>query len=195
MNAHRIKVLAAALLTAALTGCTTFYDVYFVPAPLEVRIGDGEDPTGLARALLAVQGVRRPVAEQGQPARFELKLRFENIGATPLEIEPDSFELVSADLQPCGAAQLVQTIDHPLAAGEAIDLDLFVPLPAGKTIDDFDLRGLNLTWAVRFANRRIVTGVSFQRYFAPPYYYYDPFYSSWHYGCSTHVGIGVFHAY
>jgi hypothetical protein len=192
---HGFKALVGALLTTALTSCTTFYDIYFVPAPLEVRIGDGEDPSGLARALVVVQGVRRPDAELAQPARFELKMHFENIGNTPLEIEPESFELVSADLQPCGTPRLVQVLDHALAAGEAFDFDLFVPLPEGKTVDDFDLRGLNLNWAVRFGSRRIVTGVSFQRYIPMRYDYYDPFYPSGRWGCETHCTVGVFRAY
>lgn len=195
MNAHRFRLVAAALLSAALASCTTYYDVFFVPAPLEVRMGDGAEPGGLARALIAVQGIRRADAEHDQPARIELKLRFDNIGSTPLEVEPASFEVLAADMQPCGTAQVVQTLDHALATNEFVDLDVFVPLPPGKTIDDFDLSGLNVSWAVRFADRRIVTGVSFGRYYPTRYDYYDPFYPWPRWGCGTHIGISSFHAY
>lgn len=189
----------AAIAAAVLASCTTFYDIHYVPAPIEARIADDTSTDAVARALVSVSGVRRPDGEHGQPARFELRMRIENLGAKSLSIEPASFELVSADLQPFGAPQFQPVPDHALGANESIAFDLAFPVPDARSIDDYDLRGLNLKWAVRMGDKRVISGVSFQRLIAPAYYVYgDPFYPGW--GCGgwhSHacIGIGRFCAY
>jgi hypothetical protein len=189
----------AAIAAAVLASCSTFYDIHFVPAPIEARIADDTSADAVARALVSVSGVRRPDSEHRQPARFELRMRIENLGKQALEIEPDSFELVSADLQPFGAPQFQPVPDRALGPNESIAFDLAFPVPDGSSIDNYDLRGLNLKWAVRMGDKRVISGVSFQRFIAPAYYgYYDPFYPGW--GCGgwhgcVGVGVGKFCAY
>ena len=184
------------LLTIALTAlasCTTYYDVRFVPAPLETRIDDTGDANSIARVLVSITGVRKADDANHQPARVEMRMRIENLGTTPLEIEPDSFELVAANIVNFGRGEIAPLPQGPLATGASSEFDLRFPIAPGRTLEHYDFEGLNLRWAVRFGDRRVITGVSFQRAPQPYYYGYGGpgGYPCWHAGVA--VGVGAFH--
>lgn len=184
----------AVLLATFCTGCATWYDVLYTPSPLEVKLADATTPDFSARALVSVLGVRRPAG--GNPAQFELALRVENLGTRPFSVEPESLQLLSADLQPVGAPTVLpEPPPLPVEAGQAVALQLAFPLPPGRTIDDFNLSGINLSFALHYAERRLVASASFQRQLVMPYgyYYYDPFWPRWY--CRGYAGVGHFHAY
>ena len=102
---HLLGSLVLAVATIApLSGCTSFYDLRYMPAPLEVALTDEATPKLSGRALVAVTAVRRP--DQGRPAQFELVMRLENLGDMPFRIDPDSIQLVSADLAAMGPVQI-----------------------------------------------------------------------------------------
>lgn len=181
------------------SGCATWYDARFVPAPLEMRLSDSATPELEGRALISVVGVRRPDGQAGTPAQFELALRLENLGQLPFRIDTAAFELVTADLESLSGARLRPDPLPELAPGGSAQLELVFPLPEGRKIGEYDLSGLNLRWALLYGERRMVMGASFQRDLPLRYHwgYYDPFYDAC--GWRTHVGLGVhvgrFHAY
>jgi len=168
---------AFAPLLALLAGCrSTYHDVRFVPAPLEVRVTAEGEPQAQARALLSVRGIRR--AKDGQPAKVEMKLRVENLGASDVQLDADSLELYAADLERFGEPR-VNPPPEPIPPGSGVVYGIEFPVPAGRKIDDYDLRGLNLKWDLRFGERAATTSVIFQR-FVPAYEY-----------PRTQVGLGL----
>ncbi len=180
-------VLVAAVASFGAS-CATWYDLRYVPSPLEVELADSSGTALAGRALVSVLGVRRP--KDGQPARFELALRLENLGTAPFALDPTSLELLSADLQPLGVAQLEPEVVPAVDPGATQNAVLFFAVPAEHSLRDYNVAGLNLRFAVTQAGRRVVVGASFQRALRPEYgYYVDPFYSGWH--GYRHVGIGV----
>jgi hypothetical protein len=186
----------AALAAALSASCTTFYDLQYVPAPLEVRVEDAATPELSGRALITVLGLRRADRGEDRPAQYELAMRLENLGSLPFAVEPSSLELVAANLQPFGPPALSPSPPPPLDPGATQELRLAFPLPGGRELSDYDLNGLNLRWAVRFAERTMTIGASFQRVLPPRVYAYDPYpyappYWRWHVG----VGVGRFCRY
>jgi hypothetical protein len=169
--------LVLAPLLALLAGCrSTWYDVRFVPAPLEVRVTAEGEPQAQARALLSVRGIRR--AKDGQPAKVEMKLRVENMGASSVQLDPEHLELFAADLERFGEPRVFPP-PEPIPPGSDAVYEIAFPVPGGREIDDYDLRGLNLKWDLRFGERVATTSVIFER-FAPPYEY-----------PRTQVGLGL----
>jgi hypothetical protein len=135
--------------------------------------------------------VRKADVAKPEPARVEMRMRIENLGTEALVIEPDSFELVAANLQSFDHAFVTPVPESAVASGAVCDFDLGFPVLPGKSIGDYDLNGLNLKWSVRFGDARIYTGASFMRVPPPvPYYYGDyGFYDPW--CCSPHWSVGV----
>jgi hypothetical protein len=169
--------LVLAPLLALLAGCrSTWYDVRFVPAPLEVRVTAEGEPQAQARALLSVRGIRR--AKDGQPAKVEMKLRVENMGASDVQLDPASLELLAADLVPFGEPRVFPP-PEPIPPGSDAVYEIAFPVPGGRQVDDYDLRGLNLKWDLRFGDRAATTSVIFER-FTTPYEY-----------PRTQVGLGL----
>jgi hypothetical protein len=165
-----LRLASIALL--ALASCSTYYDVRYVPAPLETRVGDGGET--VARSLVTVLGVRKADSSTGEPARVEMRMRVENLGTAPLAVEAESFELVAANLAAFEPGRLAPAPASELARNEVAEFDLWFAVPQGRAIEQFDLSGINLRWAVRFGNRRVYTGASFQRVWPGPYYYGYP---------------------
>jgi hypothetical protein len=120
-------------------------------------------------------------------------LRLENVGDVPLALDPEGFDLVTSDLisfQP-------PAIDPPAGAEVAPGAQelwmLRFATPAERGVDDLDWSGLNVRFRVRFGERAVVTGVTFDR-LAAPYgdYAYDPWYGPYpYYGPRWNVGVGI----
>lgn len=155
-----------------LSSCATYYDARFEPAPLEVKIESEQTPGLLARALATVRGVRRPSSEN-PAAQVEVALRLENVGAAPFAVVPESFELVTADLQVLGPGQTSGAVDAPLAPGAAEQFELVFPLPAERSYRDFDFSGLIVRWSLRVGDATVTTSAKFERRAMQnvPYYY------------------------
>ena len=177
-----LRLPSAAALLLGLCACTTsrYYDVQFAPAPLEMQITTQANPQSQARALLSVRGIAR--ATDTEPARAEMRLRIDNLGPTPLTVLPESFNLVTADLESFAPAQFVGPVAPRVEGSSSSTFDIHFLVPPGKSIDHFNLRGLNLGWSVDFDGTKITTGATFSRVEWP--YYYDGY-------PDVHVGFGV----
>lgn len=172
-----IALLAALALN---TGCSTYYEHRFAPAPVEVDLFVDGEAQSQARGLVTVHGIRRPA--DGRGAVVEARLRLENLGSNPVQLLPETLVLVSADLREMGSAQ-VSPPPEPIAQGEMGTYAVEFELPEGNTPDDYDLQGLNLKWEVDFGARRVLTGITFERSLAP--YSREP---------RVSLGFGVFHS-
>jgi hypothetical protein len=66
------------------------------------------------------------------------------------------------------------------------------PTPEGYEVDDLDWSGLNLRFRVRFGERSVITGVTFDRLVLPSPYYYDPYWGPYPYPYPhSRVSVGV----
>lgn len=155
-----------------LSSCATYYDARFEPAPLEVKIESEQAPGLLARALATVRGVRRPSSEN-PTAQVEVAVRLENVGSSPFAIVPESFELVTADLQALAPGRASGALDTPLAPGASEQFELVFPLPAERRYRDFDFSGLIVRWSLRAGEITVTASAKFERRTlqSVPYYY------------------------
>ncbi len=176
-------------LASALAGCqSTWYSARFVPAPLEVQLQAPEGNPGQARALLTVRGIRRAV--ENQPDQVELLFRIDNLGQVPVTVVSEGFDLVSADLVSFGVPRAEPPVGEAIPSGAQATYLLIFPVPPNRKTSDLDWRGLNFKWTVSFEGHTVATGVTFDRYWAADYGYYDPY---WPYpaGCGTSVSVGI----
>jgi len=160
-----MKNLLSTLAAAALaSSCgSTWYAHRFVPAPLEAQVGVDGDSSAQARTLVTIRGIRRASASAGRPAQVEVRLRLENLGSTPAVLDLSDLSLVTSDLESFGPAVVEPPTADPVAAGEYAIWDVSFPLPAGRSLGELDLQGVNLKWSVRFGDVRVTTGATFQR--------------------------------
>lgn len=173
-----MKNLLLALLSTCLAACSTFHDVRFAPTPQEVLIVDSEVSGLLGRALLTVRGVRRADSEGNRPAQVEVLMRLENSGTVPFALDAGSLQVSTGDLVTLPAGELVPQVPEPVAPNGAGEVTAAFPLPAGRSFSDLDWSGLNLRFAVRYAEHRKVLSASFERVSYYPYGYgYGPYYS------------------
>lgn len=164
-----MRTTALIAVLALTTGCSTYYDHRFAPAPVETDLYVDDEPDSRARGLLTVVGIRRPA--DGRGALVEARMRIENLGANPVALVPDTLSLVSADLQEMGRA-LVSPLPEPIAQGEHGTYLIDFELSEGRTPSDYDLQGLNLKFEVDFGGQRVLMGVTFDRTVLP--YSSDP---------------------
>ena len=164
--------LLASVAALALGSCATYYDARFEPAPLEVKIESADAPGVLARALATLRGIRRPSSEN-PTARVELALRVENVGSQSFELDPNSFELATADLQVLGPGQVVPVPVAPLEPGAAQHLEVVFPLAPQQRYRDFDFSGVIVRWSLRANAQTFTASARFERRSlqAAPYYY------------------------
>lgn len=179
----RSRLLALLLLTALAACESTWYSARFAPAPLEVELRADGEPSAQARALLTVVGLKR--AADGQPAQVVVRVRLDNLGDSPLALVQESLECVSGDLVSMSAPSLDQDPGQPLSRGESRVWTASFAMPHGRTPEDLDWRGLNVKWSVDFGERRVTTGVTFDRVFND---YRDPY---WGHPAGMSVGVGV----
>jgi len=180
------------LALALLAGCSSpWYGARFVPSPLEVGLTAAGEPRAEARALLAVRGILR--ARKGEPARVEVHLRLENVGDVPLVLDPEGFDLVTSDLISFRAPEVEPPAGVEVAPGDQGLWVLRFATPEDRGVDELDWSGLNVRFRVRFGERAVVTGVTFDRMDLP--YggaYYDPWWGPYpYYGSRWSVGVGV----
>lgn len=145
----------------AAAGCSTsrWYDARFSPAPAEVAVSSPAVAGSSVRALASVLGVARPDAASGRAKQVEMRVRLENLGTVGARVEPDAFALLSADLQPFGAAVTPAGANWDLPPGETRTLDVAFGVPEG----DRDWGGLNFRFALSFGATKVTAGTTFER--------------------------------
>ncbi len=168
---HLVRALGGVSLLA-LGSCATYYDARFAPAPLEVKVESADAPGVLARALATIRGVRRPTPESPS-GQVELALRVENVGSRAFELDPQSFQLATADLQVLGPGQVRPLPEAPLEPGDAQHFEVVFPLAPAQRYRDFDFSGVIVRWSLRAEARTLTASAVFERRAqqAAPYYY------------------------
>ena len=191
----RRSIWAVLAATAVLSGCSSFYDARFAPAPAEVVVAHADAPDLSARVLATVRGVRRPTREQPR-ARFEVAMRVENTGRGPLELAPDGFELVTADLRVLAPGRTTPEPVGSIAPNEGMAFDVAFELPEGVGYSELDLRGVVLRWTLVGGGARLVSSVSFERRVLShePVYVYGGLYGYWP-RWRPHSRVGTFCTY
>lgn len=161
-----MRTASIALALLLTTGCSTYYDHRFTPAPVDVDLSlDQAGVDARARGLVTVVGIRKP--DDGRGAVVEVRLRVENLGSQPVELVADSLALVSADLREMGRPAVAPE-PAPIGQGEQGTYQVEFELPDGKTPRDYDLQGLNLKFEVDYGDQRVMHGITFDR-FGEPY--------------------------
>jgi hypothetical protein len=182
LHSRHLRVAASSLLLACFASChaSPWYEHQFQPAPLESEVRTEAVPGSQVRALVSVLGISR--GRDGAVDRALIRMRLENIGTAAAELETDSLSLVTADLKAFGPPTVEPGPSKEIAPGQNATFDCGFPLPEGKGPYEFDLSGLNLRFTVAFLDKKVTTGMTFQR---TDWRYYDPGYPR------MHVGFGV----
>lgn len=176
-----LSLAAAALCLGNLASCSSspWYDHRFVPAPIETAISADGTAGAQVRALVTVIGLQH--GQEGKPDRAIIRVRIENIGTVPATFVPEAASLLTADLNAFGPAEpAAPGTPNEIPAGANGQYELGFALPGGKKPRELDLSGLNLRLTVAFGDKRVTTGMTFQRTDWGPY---DT--------SPVHVGIGV----
>jgi len=184
MRAPRLSALSASALAFALglsilAGCSSsgWYEHRFDPAPIEVSVSNEGTPGSQIRALVTVIGIAH--GKEGHPDAAVIRVRLENLGSAEAKFDAPSSSLLTADLKALGPPQAPPTAGQEIAPGGTGEYDLAFPTPEGKRPADLDLSGLNFRFAILFGEKKVVTGMTFQR---TDWRYYDSY---------PHVQVGV----
>lgn len=164
--AHR---LAFVLALASLAGCaSTRLGLDYEPTPAELVLhAADESAEPLARVLVSIIEARRTGADHKGPWELLARMRLENLGAESVRLLPDELLLVDGELNAFGTVVLAE-LPHPLARGEADQIDLVFPMPGGMAPAELDLDGLNLRCPLEVDGKRLVLGASFTRVYHEP---------------------------
>jgi hypothetical protein len=182
LQSRHVRVAAGSFLLACFAACQAsgWYEHRFQPAPLESEVRSEAAPGSQVRALVTVLGIER--GRDGAKDRALVRMRLENIGSVPAQLEADSLSLVSADLKAFGPATVEPPPSQEIGQGQNATFDCGFPLPEGKGPYELDLSGINLRFTVIFVDKKVTTGMTFQR---TDWRYYDPGYPR------VQVGLGV----
>jgi hypothetical protein len=129
----------------------------FTPRPGEIVA----NRDSAVRTLATVIGVRREDRRQDIPRSVEVAMRIENTGQQAATFDPNTLELVSANLRsfPRPMTTPADTVDIP--PGGQIEVFARFPIPEGDA--PLDITGLNLRWTLAVGEQRVPQSLSFQR--------------------------------
>jgi len=181
LQSRHVRVAAGWFVLACLAACQSsrWYEHQFMPAPLESEVRTEAVQGTQVRALVTVLGIEK--GHDGSKDRAVIRMRLENIGSVAAQLEADTLSLVSADLTAFGPASVVPSASE-IGPGQNATFDFGFPLPDGKGPNDLDLSGINLRFTVTFLDKKVTTGMTFQR---TDWRYYDSGYPR------VQVGLGV----
>jgi len=154
-----IPLLAA---MALLAGCATHSSRYrYQPHPTELI--ESTDGTRTARAMVSIIGLRFEDKKIDRPAGMEVAVRIENLDADRVTFDPNSLQLLSADLRPFVSA----IVDPPgvidLPRGEAANVNALFPLSAEVNASNADFDGLNVRLTLAIDGRTVTRSATFER--------------------------------
>ena len=117
-------------------------------------------------------GVRSVGGEERVEVRF--RVRIENRSETPLTLVPAELELMDANLEPFGPADVVADGSRG-QDGEQVSL-VYFPFPEGRRPSNMDLRSLRLRLGLLHGNELLAPTATFDRIhrYSDPYYYGYP---------------------
>jgi hypothetical protein len=176
--AARVTLAFGPLVLCAACATSHYYDVRYMPAPVEVEVGTEGVPGSQVRALVSVLGVARPANGGQTPAQVEMRMRLENLGSVEARLVPASLSLVSANLIAFQPAVVMTPGDVTIAPAATQTIDIVFAAPLDKRLEELDWNGLNLRFTLEFKGTGVTTGATFGRVVYGPAYY-DP---AFHFG-------------
>lgn len=176
-----LAFLAAIVSTTILAACSIYdYRYEYPPGPVDVIVAwPGAEESEPVHTLVSMRGVRKADPETMLPASVEVVLRVENTSPHPVELEPGSIALFSADLARFPDPIVRPGHDAEVDPGGSSVVQAYFPFPEGKVPGDFDLDGLNVRWTVLVEGHAVTSSASFARY---PNAYYERY--------PNRVGVG-----
>lgn len=181
---HRFLGLAVALL---LAGCATVSLPRYRPSFSEVGIRTDH----AAGAQMLVSLVAVPADEKTEaPAGLEARIRLDNHADATARIDPESLDLVEANLASFPEPWVSPSGGLEVKPGGEGMLTARFPYPAQENADSDALESVHLRWKVDIGGNSYARGITFQRressvvYYSYPYpypaYYWGPgWYDSW----------------
>lgn len=166
--AQPMRLLLLSLLL--LAGCTSTPRYVFMPRPLTVDIPAPGNSAIIARAVVAVVGLRD--GGKSEPDDMVLRLSLENLSADPVGLDPTTWKLMSADLRAFGPPVVEPGDDAAVLPGRERTVELYFPVPPGAELSAWDLSGLNLRFGVRYRTATVVSSATFERWVRSDY---DPY--------------------
>jgi len=173
MTSRRIRRPLVALLFPALFvfqgACTSYSDYRFSPGVQDIEIRNPSESV-LARVLIAPRGIHEH--EHGDTTRLEMqfRLRIENHGPAEFVLVPEEFELVDANLESFGPAEVLP--EDPEEAGGDGFFRVHFAFPAGKGPTTMDLRALRLRLGLLHGDEVLTPTAAFDR----DYTYFNAYY-------------------
>jgi hypothetical protein len=173
-----------ALALTFLAGCATYDSRFaFGPAPVSCEYAAGDKAP--VQVLAAVIGVRYADRKAGWPAGVEVRLRVDNPGGVPVNLDPASMSLYTSDLMRLGSPIVERRgpATQPADGGE--DVVVLFPFPPDHDADNTALDGLNLRWTLAVNGQAVTRNASFTRSWWPLYgvdYGYYGRYRFYYYG-------------
>lgn len=178
----RFGAVLVALTLCAACSTSRYYDVRYLPAPVEVEVGSEGVSGSQVRALATVLGVARPTEGGKVPAQVEVRLRLENLGTVDAKLAIAGIALVSANLIAFQPGVVTPTTDVIVAPGATQTVDIAFRVPPEKSTDELDWHGLNLRFALEFKGTTVTTGATFSRVEYAPAYYEPAYHFGFGYG-------------
>lgn len=156
MRLQHFSLALLAMCAAIVTGCAAERDYYPSAATLQFPLSEARS----ADVLAHIVGVR-PLRGDGEK-RLHVRLRVTNRTSQPVEITPESLELVTGDLQNFPAPVLDET-PVVVPPENARTFVAQFPLPANVKPGDDNLQHLHLTVTLESGDASISRAVTFQQ--------------------------------
>lgn len=187
--------LLAPLCLALAAACASTPSYRYAPSPVDVLIQPDVAQPALARAEVAARGL-------SDTGHVLFRILVESYADTPLELVPEEFRLVDADLRPFGPARVAR--DEDASAGEGLrvapkEIGVFEVGFALESDEDVErrLESLVFVWSLRYADGVASVTSRFERvrrvyYRYDRYYARDPYWDdSWGYGHRVYGGATI----
>lgn len=178
---------AAILVLLLVAGCLNSYDQYtYGPrlAAMDANVGNGE--SGSVTVVATILGIRKG---DGRDRVIDVGFWLENHTGNDVRLAVSEARLLSADLGLFRLAATVPAAVPAVSPGVDEKITLSFAFPAGRKMNEVDLSGLSLTWAIRSDIHLIRRTMSFVRVSRQPPRTDDPyFYRPWR--SSVSVGVG-----